>query len=301
MDINDLLDEETNTLADAATTAQSVQPEQQGPAQIPLKLISRDTALQIRCANDQDQIDNLVSAIEEGVKLPPVDLFLSISPNGYPIYNIGDGWHRILAHQTMDKETILANVHRGDRKDALKFALGANSTHGLRRTNKDKRRAVEIATGEFPQLSDRQLAEICKVDHKTVARYRPKTEEKRIGADGKERAMPTQPAAIQRTFWDSFWDDYDSVFLRSKKTVESEDFRTHAEQEPETAASYVEKFAEEHAKEARNLRNLAEALRQGAANSAANKENHLGEVVQFGPTSPDAQAQDYETEEESDS
>ena len=38
---------------------------------------------------------------------------------------------------------IAADVRQGTRRDALLFAAGANSSHGLSRTTADKRRAIE--------------------------------------------------------------------------------------------------------------------------------------------------------------
>ena len=53
-------------------------------------------------------------------------------------------------------------------------AVSANATHGLRRTNADKRRAVMalLYDDEWAQWSDREIARRCAVDGKTVARLR---------------------------------------------------------------------------------------------------------------------------------
>ena len=86
---------------------------------------------------------------------------------------------------------ILADIRPGGRIDALKAALSANSAHGIRRTNQDKRRAVEIALREFGKLSSRQIAELCGVSTDMVIDHRPQLSKsdssKRMGADGKER------------------------------------------------------------------------------------------------------------------
>jgi hypothetical protein len=36
-----------------------------------------------------------------------------------------------------------AEVRTGSRRDAVRYSVGANSVHGLRRTNEDKRREVQ--------------------------------------------------------------------------------------------------------------------------------------------------------------
>ena len=67
----------------------------------------------------------------------------------------------------------------------------SNTIHGHRRTNADKRRCVEIAVAEFPNLSSRVIAELIGIDDKTVEAHRPNScgssaTEKRLGSDGKQ-------------------------------------------------------------------------------------------------------------------
>ena len=67
--------------------------------------------------------------------------------------------------------------------------------HGLKRTNADKRRSVELALAEWPNVSDRQIAEICAVGHDMVAGIRAGQlaenascePQPRVGKDGKAR------------------------------------------------------------------------------------------------------------------
>ena len=54
-----------------------------------------------------------------------------------------DGWHRDAAHAKLDLAEIDVDVRAGSWRDAQLLALGANQNHGLRRSNSDKRRAVE--------------------------------------------------------------------------------------------------------------------------------------------------------------
>jgi hypothetical protein len=39
---------------------------------------------------------------------------------------------------------ISADVREGSRRDAILYAVGANASHGLKRTNRDKRNAVRV-------------------------------------------------------------------------------------------------------------------------------------------------------------
>lgn len=63
-------------------------------------------------------------------------------------------------------------AHDGDLEAATLYAVGANATHGLRRTNAQKRHAVSIALARWPNDADRDIARKCGVDHKTVSAAR---------------------------------------------------------------------------------------------------------------------------------
>src|SRR4051794_18625155 len=58
-------------------------------------------------------------------------------------YWLVDGFHRIAAAAILGHDTIACDVRPGTLRDAVAHAVGANAAHGLRRTNDDKRRAVE--------------------------------------------------------------------------------------------------------------------------------------------------------------
>lgn len=81
-----------------------------------------------------------------------------------------DGFTRVRAALSKGREAIPAVVHKGTKAEALKFSLSANSHHGYRRTNADKRKAVLIAKAEFSELSNGQLAKMCAVTKPFVGR-----------------------------------------------------------------------------------------------------------------------------------
>lgn len=159
---------------------------------VPISKIKMDDTIQIRAVIDAEKVDEYAERMQAKDEFPAVDLFESKEG-----YYIGDGWHRILAAEQADIITIKAEVHKGGRSEALKFALSANARHGLPRSNADKRRAVEVALKEYPDLTDRAIAEICAVGHVMVNRMRPTVSKEqligspRLGRDGKIRRMPT--------------------------------------------------------------------------------------------------------------
>ena len=89
-------------------------------------------------------------------------------------YWLADGFHRLEAWRRLGRDEVPADVRQGDRRRAILHSVAANSAHGLRRTNEDKRRAVLtlLEDAEWSQWSDREIARRCAVDHKTVAKVR---------------------------------------------------------------------------------------------------------------------------------
>jgi len=111
-----------------------------------------------------------------------------------------DGFHRIKAAEAAGQKVIEAQVHQGTQADARWASLAANQTHGLRRSNADKERAVRLALAARPDMSDRAIAEHVGVDHKMVGKYRAEKaatgevpqSTKRTGRDGRTRGrFPT--------------------------------------------------------------------------------------------------------------
>ena len=112
-------------------------------------------------------VEEYTEAYKAKVKMPPIDVFKSGKD-----YLLADGWHRVEAVRKLGRKVIEAIEHTGSKTDALKFALSANTAHGLRRSTADKRRCIALALAEWAKLSDNELGKICAVDHKTVAEVR---------------------------------------------------------------------------------------------------------------------------------
>jgi hypothetical protein len=69
---------------------------------------------------------------------------------------------------------VEADVRQGTRRDAVLYSAGANATHGLRRTNEDKRRAVTVLLEdeEWRGWSDREIARKAGVSNRFVGNVR---------------------------------------------------------------------------------------------------------------------------------
>lgn len=155
---------------------------------IKLSDIRVDGDLQIRKKMHDDVISEYYDVLRNGGKLPPVTVFFDSAT-----YHLADGWHRYHAHKTAGMATIEADIKEGSKRDAQLYAFGANHEHGLRRTQADRRKAIEIMLHdiEWVEWSDREIAKVCKVSHPLVAKIRKElgaNTDQRKTADGK-----TQP------------------------------------------------------------------------------------------------------------
>jgi hypothetical protein len=134
-----------------------------------LSQIKVDAGLQLRAKLNEQAIEDYAHVLREGGKMPPVVLF-----HDGTTYHLADGWHRYFAHKKAGLEIINADVREGTRRDAIYFALSANSKNGLHRTNEDKIKAVMTMLDdvEWSEQSDREIAIACDVSHPFVARLR---------------------------------------------------------------------------------------------------------------------------------
>ncbi|HET7624383.1 MAG TPA: ParB N-terminal domain-containing protein [Verrucomicrobiae bacterium] len=154
-----------------------------------LSLIRCDCGTQSRAAINEEAVSEYAERMVEGDKFPPVEVFFDGNK-----YYLADGFHRVLAANRNGFLDFECNVHPGTKTDALKFSLRANALHGLKRTNADKRHSVELALSEWPQWSDRALADACAVSFTLVADVRKTQVQEsctsesalRIGRDGKQ-------------------------------------------------------------------------------------------------------------------
>lgn len=137
--------------------------------QIELDKIIRDRDCQPRLGIDLALVNDYAQEMVTGATFPPVTVFRDEAG-----YYLADGFHRLDAARTVGRDTIEAEVYDGGKRAAMLYAAGANATHGLRRTNADKRRAVEVLLHdeEWSQWSDREIARRCGVSHPFVSQIR---------------------------------------------------------------------------------------------------------------------------------
>jgi len=119
-------------------------------------------------------VKDYLNALRRGEEPPPVRVVHDVNDNYYLV----DGNHRIAAARRQSGiEDIAVEIVDGTFEEASWLSWGANRDHGLRRTRKDKRRAIQAAI-EHPRWSlesDRAIARHIGCDHKTVASIRRKS------------------------------------------------------------------------------------------------------------------------------
>lgn len=165
---------------------------------LPIAAIEVDAGTNSRPLH-RDIVADYAKLSREGVQFPPGDVFDDGEKNF-----LSDGFHRYFGVKKAGLTEIKVKVHKGTRLDAFMFSLGANKGHGLRPTPSDKRYAVDRTLSEFPDHSDRQVAEMCNVSPTFVGSRRRRQATvhvdssaggPRLGKDGKRRRMPQTKSA----------------------------------------------------------------------------------------------------------
>ena len=136
---------------------------------IPLKKIRIDGGTQAREHLNMDAVEDYAQAYRDGARMPAIALIFDGAD-----YWLADGFHRYHGATKAGLTKIDAEVANGTQRAAILYAISANQEHGLRRTNADKRRAVEmlLRDEEWRTWSDGKLASMAGVSDKTVASVR---------------------------------------------------------------------------------------------------------------------------------
>jgi hypothetical protein len=131
--------------------------------------ITADPAVQPRAGMDMATVLEYAGEMQAGTQFPPVVVFFDGQSHW-----LADGFHRLEAARQSRFTIISADVREGGRREAVLYSVGANATHGLRRSNADKRRAVEtlLRDDEWRGWSDHEIARQCAVSAMFVGTMR---------------------------------------------------------------------------------------------------------------------------------
>jgi ParB-like chromosome segregation protein Spo0J len=156
--------------------------------------ISLNKQTQSRVAICQDTVAEYAEAMLDGQAFPKITVFF----DGIHHYLV-DGYHRYFAYKKAGVTEVSAEIINGTLRDAVLYAAGVNNSHGLRRTNEDKRKAVMTLLNdlEWCEWTDTAIAKECNVSSMTVGRIRKslnleQTEKKYLNKQGKEVMVNTE-------------------------------------------------------------------------------------------------------------
>lgn len=140
-----------------------------GVQQVPTDELELSPGVQSRVQMDMLTVCEYAEDMRGGAQFPPIEVVWDGS-----VYWVWDGFHRTLAAKQAGIKELSAKATAGNLELARWLAAGANRDHGIRRTNADKRRAVEQALGteEGQRRSDNQIAQHCGVSQPFVSKVR---------------------------------------------------------------------------------------------------------------------------------
>lgn len=154
-----------NEVTESNNVSQRLNTSDSQPNRLEISYIRIDCGTQLRTKLNQGVVDEYAKALREGAIFPPVTVFYDGKD-----YYLADGFHRLQAAKKLTLTTIAADVRQGNCRDAILYSAGANATHGLRRSNSDKRRAVMtlLRDPEWSLWTNTAIAEVCGVNEGLV-------------------------------------------------------------------------------------------------------------------------------------
>ena len=156
--------------------------EQQEPRAETLRLrdITADPRAQMRAGGLSDEhIGAIREAMRLGKVMPPVVVFREGKTDW-----LADGFHRKVACEFEEIDSIEAKVYDGTLRDAILYACQANADHGKQRSPGDKHKAVRtlLSDPEWSQWSTSDIATHCQVGQEMV-----RDERKAMGLSSRAR------------------------------------------------------------------------------------------------------------------
>jgi hypothetical protein len=135
-----------------------------------------------------ESVEHVHTLAESDATLPPIAVHR-------PTMRVIDGMHRLRAAIERGEQHIDARFFDGDIEHAFVLAVQANVAHGLPLSRADRTAAATRILRDFPDWSDRAIAEVTGLSHKTIATIRRRTSgdvsqsHTRIGRDGRKRPV----------------------------------------------------------------------------------------------------------------
>jgi len=152
--------------------------------------IEQNSKCQARAKLDPVAIEDYAQCMRNGDVFPPLVVFCEA---GSERIMLADGFHRIRAAEKAGLTEFDCDVREGNLQDAIHCALGANAENGVRRTNADKVKVVNMALDDpFFYNEDetlkpvREVARYCRVSHEMVRQLQKERLDESTGSDPAE-------------------------------------------------------------------------------------------------------------------
>lgn len=147
---------------------------------LPISEISTDGGTQSRAELNHEVIMEYANSMSVGGKFPPVTVFYDGERHW-----LADGYHRVSAAKQAGFSHISSDIKQGTLRDAILFSVSANNYHGLRRTNADKRRAVETLLRDkvWAGWTNTEIARRCSVSDEFVRSLRSDSSLPTVGSE----------------------------------------------------------------------------------------------------------------------
>ena len=135
---------------------------------IPINELDK-TGTQVRVSHNEETIASYTEVLNETKFLQPIEV---IWDGERPI--LMDGFHRTEATLRAGFDSIQANIREGTRRDAILGAVEFNKSHGLRLTNADRKKIINIFLDdpEWSQWNDSEIARRVGCHASSVMRHR---------------------------------------------------------------------------------------------------------------------------------
>ena len=138
---------------------------------IDLSLVIIDPDLQQRVKLDESIIEEYAIALSNGEVFPPITVWHNTEDGRNYLV---DGFHRVAAAKKAGINELPFTIKQGEFREAILYSVSLNSTHGLRRSNEDKRKAVMtlLQDEEWSTWSNVAIANQCGVSESFVRKIK---------------------------------------------------------------------------------------------------------------------------------
>lgn len=142
-------------------------------------------------------IEDLALSLDAGESLPVPRVWVIPGRTGF---HLSTGWHTEAAARKNGLKRLECEIRHGTLDEAKMDSAVGDLAHGLKRSADDKKKCVKMVLDVHPDWADRTVAKLVAVSASFVGEVRSqlstvdssnaKNTGKRVGRDGKKRALP---------------------------------------------------------------------------------------------------------------